>query len=111
MFLSKVCVLLISSSLRCMPIICSKGYFNVRTMESWAMTIFVSEQLARETEMIHSWGANCKSGDMAMLGSSVEEMSGTTWLVVTKLSGNVAIPPGGIAVSVLRTKCKLASSK
>ena len=80
-------------------------------MESEEMEILVSEQLASEIELIHSCGENTRSGDKVMFGFRADDTSGITWLVVTKLRGNVIISPGGISLSLRRVKWRLDSSK
>ena len=74
----------------------------MRTTESVGIEISVSEQFANAIEFRHNWGEKTRSGDNAMSGLSVEDTSGITWLVVTKLRSSVMIPPGGITFSVRR---------
>ena len=83
----------------------------MRTTESAGIGISVSEQFANAIEFRHNWGEKTRSGDNDMLGLSVEDTSGITWLVVTKLRGRVIIPPGGITFSVRRVKWILEQLK
>ena len=67
---------MISSSFRCIPIICSNGNVSVRTTESDEMDTLVSEQLASEIELMHNWGEKTRSGDNAIFGFKVDDTSG-----------------------------------
>ena len=111
MFLSRVCVAIMSSNFLWTPIIWSNGKVRVKIVEPVGIVISLFEQFANAIEFKHNWGAKTRSGDKAISGFSVENTSGTTWLVVVKSSGNLMIPPGGITFSVLSEKWMLEPSK